>query len=541
LFSFNLHLTSWSFFSGISSSDSSASDRYLWSPITRQGKRYILLLGGCLAGLLPLFQAHGYVGVGFVAGWFAVFEFLRDILVLLLETLVSSPRISLPLFLRSLLSRFLPSSSCPTSSFSSSSGGAGKRKKWSWKQIYEGWIGKNIIDWLFFFATLLLVSAPQVPLFVSRVQSTGGFLSQGTWIFRGNSLSACFNFWFHALHYCLHFSVLALLGMNFRMQRIYIGFIFLFVLSNYVQFQPWAKDNIKMIYIWLFASSGATGNLAVTFYSLLDRLLCVTYALALKLLARSSSPSSPSFRQLLFSIITTNSSPSSTSSSSFSSSFNVEHLVKTCIRVLFVMWIGYQLFFLIFTGALTAAKESQLDYRFYGTDEMATGLFVRENTPPTAIFLTSSQHINPITCIGGRQQLYGYGGWMWSHGLSSISGPRQGTASASLLRCHREPTPPPSLSASSDSPESPYSPSPPFGPSPQTLRALNDLKVEYVVFDLDMKEEPHVSCVSSYAVKVFQSYPIGYFSVWKVHPKFLKWKTTYENPEYPWDTIIVNE
>jgi len=43
----------------------------------------------------------------------------------------------------------------------------------------------------------------------------------------------------------------------------------------------------------------------------------------------------------------------------------------------------------------------RLDYRFYGTDEMAVGVYVRDHTPPTAVFLTSGQHINPINCIGG--------------------------------------------------------------------------------------------------------------------------------------------
>ena len=44
------------------------------------------------------------------------------------------------------------------------------------------------------------------------------------------------------------------------------------------------------------------------------------------------------------------------------------------------------------------------------------GMWIRDNTPPKAVFVHRDFHIMPSSAIAGRPTLVGYTGWMWSHG-----------------------------------------------------------------------------------------------------------------------------
>lgn len=47
--------------------------------------------------------------------------------------------------------------------------------------------------------------------------------------------------------------------------------------------------------------------------------------------------------------------------------------------------------------------------------------WTRTNTPPDAVFLTSTDHNEPVPSLGGRRVVMGYTGWVWSYGLSDWS------------------------------------------------------------------------------------------------------------------------
>eukprot|EP01102_Stenamoeba_stenopodia_P011212 TRINITY_DN3426_c0_g2_i2.p1 TRINITY_DN3426_c0_g2~~TRINITY_DN3426_c0_g2_i2.p1 ORF type:complete len:114 (-),score=15.04 TRINITY_DN3426_c0_g2_i2:107-448(-) len=102
---------------------------------------------------------------------------------------------------------------------------------------------------------------------------------------------------------------------------------------------------------------------------------------------------------------------------------------------------------------------------------------------------------------------------MWSHGLGDIASARTSAVNR-LLYCGQQKE-----------------------PSKDMIATLNQFKIEYILFDLDLKEEGKVDCLKSYAGRVFRSYPYGYFQLWKVHPSLLSWYPTYESFQHPYHLI----
>ena len=73
------------------------------------------------------------------------------------------------------------------------------------------------------------------------------------------------------------------------------------------------------------------------------------------------------------------------------------------------------------SGTLDLAREADFSvaaYRFTDTGGLHVAAWAREHTPAKAVFLTSTDHNEPIPSLGGRRVVLGYTGWLWSYGLS---------------------------------------------------------------------------------------------------------------------------
>jgi uncharacterized membrane protein len=57
------------------------------------------------------------------------------------------------------------------------------------------------------------------------------------------------------------------------------------------------------------------------------------------------------------------------------------------------------------------------DYGAASKDELQAGMWVRENTPEKAVFLTWPSIHSPPTMIGGRLRVLGYANWAYGHGV----------------------------------------------------------------------------------------------------------------------------
>jgi uncharacterized membrane protein len=68
-------------------------------------------------------------------------------------------------------------------------------------------------------------------------------------------------------------------------------------------------------------------------------------------------------------------------------------------------------------GLVTHASMLEQRYVVWSGEEIAMAEWLRENTPPDAVFLTSTAHNHPIPSLTGRARVMGYEGWLWSHGI----------------------------------------------------------------------------------------------------------------------------
>lgn len=71
----------------------------------------------------------------------------------------------------------------------------------------------------------------------------------------------------------------------------------------------------------------------------------------------------------------------------------------------------------LLSGTLTLGREAVSDYRLFSADEAAAAQFVEENTPEKAMFLTGTQHNNPIAALTGRYIVCGTGSYLYFHGV----------------------------------------------------------------------------------------------------------------------------
>jgi hypothetical protein len=49
---------------------------------------------------------------------------------------------------------------------------------------------------------------------------------------------------------------------------------------------------------------------------------------------------------------------------------------------------------------------------------LQTAAWARQNTSPSAVFLVAPDHNEPVPTLAGRRVMVGYGGWLWTYGLS---------------------------------------------------------------------------------------------------------------------------
>lgn len=144
-----------------------------------------------------------------------------------------------------------------------------------------------------------------------------------------------------------------------------VPFLLLFILSNLFLFQPWSWDNTKLL-IW--SSVGFSGY--------------AVYCLARLWQLRLSHQ--PHWHQV----------------------FKRSLVVLTFIT-------------LIASGGIDAwqsVRPGRSGYVMYTTEELALAEWVKQNTDPNSVWLTSNRHNHWLFNLTGRQAVMTYPGWLWSQG-----------------------------------------------------------------------------------------------------------------------------
>ena len=238
---------------------------------------------------------------------------------------------------------------------------------WRWSlNIAE--MREQFVDWCFFGVPLLLIAIPQLLLYLERVGGLGFGRFEPLWKDRlasgadvtklsfSEHLDHWWPYWPRQLGVFYILSCNAVLVMNRRQRRFYLPFFALLVVATLYMFSPWQWDNLKLVNVWCF---GGACSVASFFHWLLR-------------------PSS--FRP--------------------ARAFVAALLIFLCAA----------------TGVLSNIRELVLFNEVHNEQSIDVGVWIRENTPHTAVFAAGRQHNNPVSAVAGRQVIAGYPGWLWTHG-----------------------------------------------------------------------------------------------------------------------------
>ncbi|EAX93106.1 hypothetical protein TVAG_261160 [Trichomonas vaginalis G3] len=227
--------------------------------------------------------------------------------------------------------------------------------RFPWKDLSKAkYVILNYLVMCFFGLSLGLF---QLKPYMGRVQKK--FMRfEPVWVESGRQFNF-FSFWWLGLG-C--FGVIALANgvviLSLRQFKIYFPSLFVFYLSNVIVYQPWNLDNTKVFYAaFIPLALPVVSNFFVYIYN---------------------------------------------------------HFRKKSLIVLIPLFLGTT-----FSGLLAVRMCLVESYNVWPDfkKDMEFANWIKKNTPYNATFVTDTWHGNPVSTLAGRQLLYGYLGWISSHGI----------------------------------------------------------------------------------------------------------------------------
>ena len=210
-------------------------------------------------------------------------------------------------------------------------------------------------------AIACVLALPQL-LFWSFPQTFGGGYPRLRFNWVNNTGSGLIDeyFWFWIKNVGPVFIVLApaALSAGRRGKALALGALILFALAELVQFQENSYDNIKLFYVAYIAVLPLAAQYLLAIY---DRLKGIRG------------------RALLAAVF----------------------LVLT-----------------LTSGAMSLAREAISRYALFSPQDVEAAEFVKENTERDAVFLTDTDHINPVSVLAGRTVVCGPDLYLWWHGFA---------------------------------------------------------------------------------------------------------------------------
>lgn len=213
-----------------------------------------------------------------------------------------------------------------------------------------------VVNYSILAAMAIVLGAPQCIPFMHRSTEKNFMKIKPIW--KMDKTQKFFGMWYRSLGTLFALSVFhAPSIMTWRQLSYYLPSIFVFLISNYVWYQPWHLDNTKVFNAaWMPLVIASVSNYLSRLFKigLIGKFLCACLMV--------------------------------------SSCFSGFLAVQMCYRESYQVW-------------------SYNDYPLEVAD------FVVKNTEPRSIFITDDWHAHPITTLAGRQTVLGYPGWLVSHGL----------------------------------------------------------------------------------------------------------------------------
>lgn len=212
-----------------------------------------------------------------------------------------------------------------------------------------------LLPWCLFAACCAALWLPQLlSQILPATQEGAGFLRwHFNWANEGDNY-----FWFYVKNIGLVYLLLvpAFLWAGRQLRWMYGGGLLILLISEFIEFQPNNYDNNKLLFIWHLLGCILAANLLVDLTRRINR------------------------------------------------------------RSLQVCGLALCIFTASFGSLLTVGREAVSEYQQFNADGIAAAAYARENTDPHALFLTGTQHVNPISSLAGRSILCGSPSYLFYHG-----------------------------------------------------------------------------------------------------------------------------
>lgn len=361
------------------------------SNLTYRQRQRLFLLAGCITGLLPLVHAHSFLVVGVVAVVYCLMYPMQ----------VLDPR-----------------------------------------------RGGHFFLWFAFGLPIILLALPQVPSYMDRIlggDSDGHSFIKWAPVWRSHPWSETaphildlnfFVLWFKSLTFVVPLGLASFLFYDVKQVKFSVALWAVFVLANLVNFQPWDKDNTKIFAIWMFgAANGAVlvlSRVAQSRHVLLQLVAAVVATVAVAFVASFAYMERP-YMMWQYAL------------QSFSwqqvGLWAESHFLLLVIGYASAMFVAVLLFVrpirqrnwvmklavaaifvsMIFTGTLMCIRETGMDnWQYADPEDHKVAEAIQLRTAHDAIFITSDNHIHPVTGFAGRTTVYGFPGWLHSHGYPKM-------------------------------------------------------------------------------------------------------------------------
>lgn len=225
-----------------------------------------------------------------------------------------------------------------------------------------------LLSYLFYGAIAAVIALPQLIEFTfAQTFQTGeghhSFLTfQFNWVNNPSGRGMRdFYLWFYVKNIGLPFLMLVLAAFekDSRQRRLFSGMILIVLAAELIRFQPNEYDNNKLFYLAWMIGCMIVSNWAASVWRMLKRL-------------RSKAVIAAGFALVTF-----------------------------------------------LSAALTIARECVSDYQAFSPEAVEAGEYVRDHTPEDAVFLTGTQHLNPVSSIAGRTTVCGPDLWLYWHGFDT--------------------------------------------------------------------------------------------------------------------------
>jgi hypothetical protein len=162
-------------------------------------------------------------------------------------------------------------------------------------------------------------------------------------------------FWVNNMGFELLLLIAGLFLLSRKNLKFYLPFVAIFIFANIFVTQPWDYDNHKYFSFWLM----------------------------------------PSVLVMATTLLYVN---------------DLRKIGKPVFIVFFVLTV--------LTGALVAVFIIGHPYGEFNKEDIQIGDWIMNNTPKDAVFLTGDSVTDPVMTLAGRKSFLGYGGWLYTHGLT---------------------------------------------------------------------------------------------------------------------------